>query len=176
MSKLNSITIRKANLKDASAILNFVAELDKQTDYLLYSKDERGNKIKNVHDYLEKIEKCGRSLFLIAENESKEVVGTINGDVSHIKKVSHVMGVGIGVLKNYQRRGIAKEFMRRLIDHALEVGVLRIEARIFKGNDESLNLFQKFGFVIEGTQRNAFRIEARLYDGLMVSLLLNQIA
>jgi RimJ/RimL family protein N-acetyltransferase len=63
--------------------------------------------------------------------------------------------------------------MHRLVEHALKVGIYRIEARIFQGNKESLNLFQKFGFIIEGTQKNAFKIKDKFYDASMVSLLLN---
>jgi putative acetyltransferase len=90
----------------------------------------------------------------------------------HSMRTRHVAGLGISVAKQWQRRGIGSELMRRLLDFADNwVGYLRLELQVYTDNEAGMSLYRKFGFAQEGTLRaNALR-EGRFVDSHLMARL-----
>ena len=66
----------------------------------------------------------------------------------------HVMGLGIAVAPDAQRRGVGAALMHALCDWADDWGqVLRIELTVFADNARAIALYQHCGFVQEGLHR-----------------------
>ncbi|MCU0951897.1 MAG: GNAT family N-acetyltransferase [Burkholderiaceae bacterium] len=70
------------------------------------------------------------------------------------RRRAHAWLLGIAVADDWQRRGIGTRLMSTLIDLADHwLGALRIELTVFTDNDHARRLYERFGFVVEGTHR-----------------------
>jgi RimJ/RimL family protein N-acetyltransferase len=80
--------------------------------------------------------------------------------------------LGIGVLVSHRGKGVGDALMRATLERARSCGLTRVELGVRSGNREVMALYQRFGFVEEGVQRNAVRLDGRYEDVLLMGLLL----
>lgn len=67
---------------------------------------------------------------------------------------AHVRGLGIGIAPEWQRRGIGRRMIERLLDWADNWGgVLRIELHVHADNVGAKRLYESLGFVDEGRHK-----------------------
>jgi L-phenylalanine/L-methionine N-acetyltransferase len=67
---------------------------------------------------------------------------------------SHVRGLGIGIAPEWQRRGLGRQLMVRLLDWADQWGgVLRTELWVHVDNERAIALYRSLGFVEEGRHK-----------------------
>jgi L-phenylalanine/L-methionine N-acetyltransferase len=91
--------------------------------------------------------------------ENGKVVGNIGLHPTKRERRAHVGQIGMMVHDDYQGQGIGS----KLLATAIELGerwlnYRRIELEVYTDNEPAIRLYQKFGFVIEGTMRQfAFR-------------------
>lgn len=71
----------------------------------------------------------------------------------------HVGEIGMAVRDDWQGKGVGTELVRAALDLADNwLGLSRIELTVYTDNAAAISLYEKFGFVIEGTHRRfAFR-------------------
>lgn len=71
----------------------------------------------------------------------------------------HVASFGMGVHDAWQGKGVGSALVAATIDFAGNwLNVTRMELSVFVDNEPAVNLYKKFGYEIEGRQRNfAFR-------------------
>jgi RimJ/RimL family protein N-acetyltransferase len=73
------------------------------------------------------------------------------------------LGLWIGI--PHQRRGFGTLVVRLLVEYGFNtLGLDKLEASVFTGNEASRRVFLKNGFVLEGTIRKAVRKRGRLVD------------
>lgn len=95
---------------------------------------------------------------LVAQVEGR-VVGVLTLHAESRPRRQHCGSLGMAVHDSFQGRGIGSA----LLAAAIELGenwlaLSRIELTVYSDNTPALRLYEKFGFVIEGTARNfAFR-------------------
>jgi len=71
-----------------------------------------------------------------------------------------------------RNRGLGTEATRLTIDHAFSVTELhRIELEVFAFNPRARHVYEKAGFVFEGTRRDAFRLDDERIDAVVMSVL-----
>lgn len=95
--------------------------------------------------------------------EEQKVVGMI-GLHLHRGRRAHVGHLGMSVHDKYQGQGIGSKLMETVI-HLAEnwLNLTRLELNVYTDNPQAIHLYEKYGFVIEGTLRKfAYR------DGLFV--------
>jgi len=80
---------------------------------------------------------------------------------------THCGRLGMGVLKVHRRQAIGTKLMERTITKAKERGMERIELEVFASNTAAINLYEKWGFVVEGVKKKARKLDG-LYDDLIV--------
>ncbi len=168
------INIRQANMDDAYKLSLFIKKLDLENKYLLYEQNERKNDIFATKLYLEKMQNNPKNIIFIAENEYQEIIGFACGEVSFLKKLSHVMKGNIGILKKYHGRNTGRLLAEKTLLYAKKMGIVRIEATIIRENVISLNLSKKFGFKIEGIKHSSIKIGQRFHDEYLVAKIINQ--
>ena len=79
--------------------------------------------------------------------------------------------LGVGLLPPFRGRGIGRQLIEKTLDAARDRGLSRIELTVRKDNANAIALYQKIGFVAEGVQRNAFKIDGQYQDLVMMALL-----
>lgn len=84
-----------------------------------------------------------------------EVVGSAGLDpAGSSQRRRHAASLGLTIRDDWQGRGIGSALIAALIDRADNwMNVLRIELTVFIDNDAALRLYERHGFVVEGTHR-----------------------
>ena len=80
---------------------------------------------------------------------------------------AHVGVLGIALLPEFRRQGIGGRLIGQTLDAAQVFGLRRVELTVRENNAVAIDLYKKFGFAIEGRQRNRI-----LIDGAYESLIL----
>ena len=83
---------------------------------------------------------------------------------------AHRGTLGIGVHPEFRHRGIGTSLMRATLAHAQKIGLERVELDVFASNPVAKQLYEKMGFVVEGTQRRARKVDGE-YDDIVVMAL-----
>jgi putative acetyltransferase len=86
------------------------------------------------------------------------VVGNLGLDLVGRARRSHVASIGMSVHDDFQGRGVGSALMAAMVDLADNwLGLRRIELEVYTDNAPAIHLYEKFGFVIEGTGRDYAR-------------------
>jgi len=94
---------------------------------------------------------------LVAVVEGR-VVGNIGLEIARAPRRRDVGSIGMSVHDDYQNRGIGTALMVAVIQLADDwLGLRRLELEVWTDNLAAIHLYEKFGFVIEGTARQFAR-------------------
>jgi putative acetyltransferase len=158
------ITVRAQDAddwEDVAAILN-------SPNAIYYTLQTPYNSRDAVRDKLEN-PPAGRQALVALVND--RVVGLLGLHLGTGRR-AHSASLGMMVHDDYQGQGVGTALMEAAVDLAenwLNIG--RIELEVFTDNVAALALYQKFGFVIEGTLRDfAFR-DGRYVDSYLMARL-----
>ena len=159
--------IRKIQIEDAKNLLNLLKKLDTETTFLLYEKEERKITIeqqrKNIQEQLEK----GALTFVLEDN--KKLVGYVFGNIFTANRKKHCMNLAIAILQEYTGKGYGTKLMNTIEEYAINNGITRLELEVAKTNKVAISLYQKIGFEEEGVKRNAFLVNGKYEDELLMA-------
>ena len=159
--------IRKIQIEDAKNLLNLLKKLDAETTFLLYEKDERNSTIeqqrKNIQEQLEK----GSLTFVLEDN--KKLVGYVFGNIFTANRKKHCMNLAIAILQEYTGKGYGTKLMNTIEEYAINNGITRLELEVAKTNKVAISLYQKTGFEKEGIKRNAFLVNGKYEDEILMA-------
>jgi putative acetyltransferase len=102
---------------------------------------------------------------LVACN-GNEVVGQLDVHTALTRpRRRHVGQIGMAVRDDWQGRGVGTALLQAAVDLADQwLNLLRLELEVYTDNEPALRLYQKFGFVIEGTLVQYAYREGRYVD------------
>jgi ribosomal protein S18 acetylase RimI-like enzyme len=75
--------------------------------------------------------------------------------------------LGVGVLREYRRRGIGWALLERATSAARDRHLERVELDVLASNEAAISLYQECGFQLEGRKRWGRKIDDR-YDDIVV--------
>jgi len=139
--------VRYARPEDLEGLLAMITELAEERSYILVDKPptleeervwlERG--IKNVKD--------GKIIHWVVEKDGK-LVGGLDASRRPLK-MSHVVEIGIALLKEARRKGLGEQLLRTMIDAILKkwTDPIIISISVFSLNERARALYKKLGFV-----------------------------
>ncbi|QLE84894.1 GNAT family N-acetyltransferase [Shewanella sp. Scap07] len=95
---------------------------------------------------------------LVAEVEGA-VVGQLGMEVFASPRRKHVANIGMAVDENHRGQQVGEALMQQAVELANDwLAITRIELEVYTDNHAAISLYQRFGFVIEGTAKAyAFR-------------------
>jgi ribosomal protein S18 acetylase RimI-like enzyme len=98
--------------------------------------------------------------------EGDDVIGWC--DILPIERPTraHTGVLGIGVLAPFRGQGVGSALLRQALHKARTSGFTRVELSVREGNRRVVPLYRRFGFVEEGLQRNAIRLDGQ-YENLI---------
>lgn len=105
---------------------------------------------------------------IIAQKETKKIIGAI--DIFDFDPVNLRAGIGILIGNKKDRmKGFASEALECLMNYCFATLHLeQLYCNILADNKESLSLFQKFGFKINGNKQRWIRIGDNFHDELFL--------
>lgn len=174
MSEEVSVIIREVTSEDHQAVQSLMQKVARETDFLtLNSPNPPQNELKEVTQ-VEQLCQSLNTLILVALAD-EEIIGLASIKGEEGSNTSHIGEVGISVARDYWGIGLGQLLIGELITWAEALGNLkRLELRVQIRNERAVHLYQKLGFEIEGTLKNAaFTAEGDLVDVYMMGLLLN---
>ena len=72
---------------------------------------------------------------------------------------AHCGVLGMGLLPRFRGRGLGRRLILRTLDAARAFGLTRVELSVREDNANAIALYRTVGFVEEGVQRNAVRVD-----------------
>ena len=115
-------------------------------------------------DYLKRALSESHRAFLVIHRQTDEIVGVINLN-NLIRGAFQNAFLGYYVFLPHGRKGLMHEGMQLVLRYAFhKLKLHRVEANIQPGNNASINLVRKCGFVREGFSRSYLRIGGRWRD------------
>jgi GNAT superfamily N-acetyltransferase len=137
--------IRRAKREDLKAIVNILAndKLGRQRE------DSSEPLVKEYERAFDIIDKDSSQSLLVAENDSGEVVGTLQ--LSFIQYLNYrgslrAQAETVFVREDQQGKGIGTALMNEAIRHAKEIGARLIQLTTDKQRPEALRFYEKLGF------------------------------
>jgi ribosomal protein S18 acetylase RimI-like enzyme len=85
---------------------------------------------------------------------------------------AHTAVLGLAVVAAFRGRGIGTALLRATVERARALGLTRIELSVRENNKRVVALYEKFGFVHEGIQRNAIRVDGAYESLICMGLIL----
>lgn len=90
---------------------------------------------------------------LVAEVDGR-VVGATSLHRHRSPRMQHVAGCGVSVHPDYWNRGVGSALIAAIVDLADNwLNLKRVGLEVYTDNAPAIHLYEKFGFVIEGTKR-----------------------
>ena len=151
---MTEILIRAFEMSDVDDVAEIQAmpKSRRETLQLPYqSRDYTRKKFENISS--------DEHLLVAVVQKTQKVVGLIG--LSPVKRArrSHVGQIGMSVHDDYHNQGIGSQMMEAVLDLADNwLNLKRLELEVYVDNKSAIHLYEKYGFVIEGTLRKyAFR-------------------
>lgn len=142
-----------AQASHAQAILDFFEAVALETDYLLMDGSGTGVTADQLAINLARRQDLPNHLCLLAK-QGDQVIGLLNIVGGSHAKTAHIGDLFIAIRKAYWGHGIGQLMLQEGLDWAQEMGVLtRIELTVQDRNQAAIALYEKLGFVHEGTKK-----------------------
>lgn len=144
-----SYTIRSAKESDAKELSDLRLQIDGETEYLDREQGEGFIDANGFEELIKSDTKKEKNLFLVAEVDGR-LVGFSRCQGYHLKRFSHKVEFGVGILKNYWGFGIGKNLLIESINWADSNGIKKMGLHVLETNEKAIKLYEKLGFEIEG--------------------------
>ncbi|MGT2771585.1 GNAT family N-acetyltransferase [Streptococcus marimammalium] len=163
-----------AQSNDAHSLIAFLNHVGKQTDYM--TLDETGTKmsLSEMTTFIQESQNAQNKLCILAK-ANQGIIGILNISNDSHERVAHIGELFIVIDKDYQGYGLGQLLMEEAMDWAKNYSQLRrLELTVQKRNLVAIHLYQKFGFIIEGTkQRGAKTKNGEFLDVYLMGKLID---
>jgi ribosomal protein S18 acetylase RimI-like enzyme len=146
-------TIRSANIEDAQALSDLRLQLDGETENFDREQGEGFIDSKGFEAIIKEDTECPRNLCLVAVVDNR-IVGFSRCAGSTLKRLAHKVDFGVGVLMEFWRYGIGKNFLKASIEWADTNDIKKMALNVVETNDTAILLYKKLGFEVEGVLKN----------------------
>lgn len=167
------LIIREAVPDDAARLVSYIHTVSVETDFLTFGKGDFNVSVPEERKILEESLKAKNKVFLVAEIDG-EVAGLLTVGASPRPRLKHIGDFGISVQEKYWGMGIGSYMLEAMIEWAKSTGVIRkLDLSVLVSNTRAIELYKKFGFEIEGTNRRHMLIEGEFHDAHSMGMLID---
>ncbi len=157
------VSLRGYRDDDSPALLTLFGDVE----VTRYWSQEPWTQLQQARDYLDRMraERETHEFYqwAIAANADDALIGTMS--LFQLDRTHRRGMIGYALLPSMQGRGHAAEAMRLMIEFAWNVlDLRRLEADTDPDNHPSRRLFERFGFVNEGTMRDRWFVHGQWHD------------
>lgn len=170
------VTLRPVTAEDAATLKKLMA--DPEVGVLtgsVHSREEAADEQYTLDQLREVYGRWAvaedRVVWVIVENATGRVVG--ESVLNDLDEDNLSCGFRIWI-SGATGRGLGTEAVRLSVGHAFAVGLHRVELEVYDFNPRARHVYEKVGFVHEGTRREALRFEDGWVDCHVMGLLATQ--
>ncbi len=158
------LLIREADVDDATSLLNYIAAIAGESDFLTFGPGEFVLSVDEEERILTRFRNADNQLYLVALIDG-EIVGHLSFAAGARPRVRHTGAFSMSVRKRFWGMGIGSHLIDTLIDWAHSSCIIRkIDLYVRTDNERAIVLYQSKGFVIEGTITRAMLHNGTYYD------------
>lgn len=156
--------IRKAEPGDASHIVRISTQMGGESDYFTYGEDDFYFTEEQQKNFISSISDKENYLYIVGIVDGK-IIGTLNYLSSNRRRIMHRGELGIGILKEYWEIGVGSQLMEYFFKWANSKSVVKkIDLEVREDNSRAINLYLKYGFIVEGRISRGVLIDGKYYD------------
>jgi RimJ/RimL family protein N-acetyltransferase len=158
------LLIREAAVADALALLDYVEAVSGESDFLTFGPGEFELTAAEEENVLRQYRYADNQLYIVGLVDDT-IVAALSFSAGRRPRVRHSGDFGMSVRKQYWGYGIGAFMLDTLIDWAKGTGIVKkINLRVRTDNQRAINLYQRKGFVIEGTIRREIFLYGQYFD------------
>jgi putative acetyltransferase len=164
-----SLVIRPVELRDARDI-NALRRLPGVYENILALPSE--SIVQNEEFIAKNVSSSDDHLFCaeVEQQGIKRVIGMAGLHVHKLPRQRHCASLGIMVHSDFHGQGIGRKLMETVLDLADNWLMLkRLDLTVFPDNQAAIKLYEKYGFVIEGTMKFAAMRNGKYEDFLLMA-------
>jgi len=166
------LLIREVAEADAPALLRYVERISGESEYLSFGPGEFDFTQADEEAFIRNCRAADNQLFMLGtiEDETVALLSFVGG---HRSRIRHAGEFSLSVRKPYWGLGIGSLMIDALLDWARGTGVVtKVNLRVRADNERAIRLYERKGFLREGTVRRAILLEGAYYDHLWMGLAL----
>lgn len=172
LSSGKTLFISKACPHDAEELIDFLNLIGGESDFLTFGKGEFPLSIEEEQQVISTCIEHDQCLMLVGKVD-KEIVSQLYLDRSSNPRLSHIGDMGISVKKEYWGNGIGTHMMSAAISWAKQHAITKLQLQVRTDHVTAIQLYKKLGFHIEGTLKQAIKINQVEYDNYLMAIILN---
>lgn len=156
-----NVLIRLQTMEEVEESLDVIRAVAKEEEYLMEADVEPDR----VEWTKKQIEENGSNVLFIVALINGKIVGNLDlVRYGKHNKTKHVRYLDMAILDGYRSIGIGSALMDYAIEWTRSKNIVKIVLDVFSTNVRAINLYKKFGFEIEGTNRKAVLIKNKYAD------------
>ncbi|WP_165996167.1 GNAT family N-acetyltransferase [Bacillus sp. Cs-700] len=141
--------IRSAQIEDAKALSELRLQIDGESENLDRVKGEAYIDGEGFKAIITSDSESLNNIFLVVEVNGA-LVGFSRCEGNELKRSSHKVEFGVGVMKDYWGYGIGKNLLKTSVNWADANHIKKITLNVLETNEKAIALYGKYGFKIEG--------------------------
>ncbi len=158
------LLIREVAVEDARAVLDYVHEISGESDFLSFGPGEFELTEPEEQEFIGKCLASDNQLFILGSIDDT-IVAMLNFSAGRRPRVRHSGEFSMSVRKQYWGLGIGSLMLDTLIDWARSTQIVKkINLRVRTDNQRAILLYERKGFVIEGTIRKEILLDGKYFD------------
>ena len=158
------LLIREAAADDARAVLDYVEAVSGESDFLSFGPGEFELTEAEEADFLRRCRDSENQVFILGLIAG-EIVGSLVFSAGRRPRVRHSGEFGMSVRKRFWGLGIGSLMLDTLIDWARGTQIVKkINLRVRTDNERAIGLYERKGFVREGTLRKQVFLDGTYFD------------
>lgn len=160
--------IRSAKKKDAKYLSEIRLQIDGETENLDREQGEAFIDESGFKQIIQRDTESTRNLFLVAEVDGR-IVGFSRCEGNELKRTIHKVEFGVCVLKEFWGYGIGRNLLEESIQWADSNGIKKIALNVLETNEKAIELYQQFGFEVEGIlKKDKFLSDGKYYNTIVM--------
>ncbi|MTH52108.1 GNAT family N-acetyltransferase [Bacillus mangrovi] len=151
--------IRPVKMEDAEGIIRAAASIVKSG---IYIQKEKVRTIQEEQDLIKELQAKGHMYAVVdLEGEVSGIARVLRGE---LKMKQHIGIFRTWLAETAQGQGIGKEVMAYTLEWGKSHHLLKICLTVFKSNEKAVKLYENYGFVIEGVQKDQVYLNGKYDD------------
>lgn len=162
--------IRSALVEDAQEMSELRVKIDGETENLNREQGEGFINCKGFEKLIKEDSESQKNIFLVVEVNDK-IVAYSRCEGSELKRFSHKVEFGVGVLKEFWGYGIGTNLLNQSIEWADSNDIKKIIlSGVVETNERAINIYKQLGFEVEGVlKKDRILSDGNYYNSIMMA-------